>query len=143
MADTTILIPAAALVVWTMVMFFWMLVHRVGLFRQHGITMAKMPPGAIGGDIARIAPDAKDWVAQNYNHLMEQPTVFYAACVILSLGGATGYDAGLAWFYVVIRIAHSIWQAKYNVVPIRAALFVVSSLALALLSVRALLSVLG
>ncbi|WP_230279008.1 MAPEG family protein [Croceicoccus sp. Ery15] len=143
MADTAILVPAAVLLVWTMVMFVWMLVHRSMLFRQHGIRLDKMPPGAIGRDIPRTAPDAKDWVAQNYNHLMEQPTAFYAACVILSLGGATAYDAGLAWFYVVIRIAHSIWQARVNVITIRAALFVVSSLALALLSVRALLSVLG
>ena len=143
MADTTILVPAAALVVWTVVMFFWMLVHRMGLFRQHGINVAKMPPGAIGGDIARVAPEAKDWVAQNYNHLMEQPTIFYAACIILSLGWASGYDVGLAWFYVAVRVVHSVWQARVNVVSVRASLFVVSSLALVVLAIRAFLSVLG
>ena len=143
MADTTILIPAAALVLWTVVMLVWMLIARAGLFRQHGIDLAKMPPGAVGGDIARVAPDAKDWAAQNYNHLMEQPTIFYAACVILSLGGASGYDVGLAWFYVVVRVIHSVWQARVNVVLVRAALFVVSSLALVLLAIRAFLSVLG
>lgn len=143
MADTTILIPAAALVVWSMVMFFWMMIARPALFRKHGINLAKMPPGAVGADIPRVAPDAKDWVAQNYNHLMEQPTVFYAACVILALGGATGYDVGLAWLYVAIRVVHSIWQARVNVLTVRAALFVVSSLVLALLAVRAFLSVLG
>ena len=143
MADTAILVPAAVLVVWTMIMALWMLLHRGKLFRQHGISIAKMPPGVRGSDIATVAPEAKDWVAQNYNHLMEQPTVFYAACVILSLGGATGYDVGLAWFYVVVRIVHSVWQARVNVVAIRAALFGISTLALLLLAVRALLSVLG
>lgn len=143
MADTAILIPAAALVVWSMVMAIWMLVHRMGLFRQYGLTVDKLPRGARGVDFVKVAPDVKDWVAHNYNHLMEQPTVFYAACVILALGGATRYDVGLAWFYVVLRIAHSLWQVRVNVVAIRGGLFLVSSLAMLVLSVRALLSVLG
>ncbi|GGD78284.1 MAPEG family protein [Croceicoccus mobilis] len=143
MPDTSILVPGAVLVVWTAVMLVWMLVDRMGTFRKHKINLAKVEPGSRGTDIAAISKDIKDWPAHNYAHLMEQPTIFYAALVFLALGGASGYDIGLAWAYVALRIAHSIYQAKVNVVSIRAMLFMASSVVMVLLAIRSLLSVLG
>jgi hypothetical protein len=78
-------------------------------------------------------------VADNYNHLMEAPTVFYAAVfAVVLLGGADAAAARLAWAYVALRAAHSAVQATCNIVTVRFALFALSWAALALIIVREL-----
>ena len=82
------------------------------------------------------------WVADNYNHLHEAPTVFYAVALVLAMVGAgNGLNAQIAWAYVSLRIAHSLLQILWNRVVARFLLFMLSSLALILLTIRAGLSV--
>jgi hypothetical protein len=47
----------------------------------------------------------------------------------------------LAWTYVALRVAHSVFQATVNKIEVRFALFFVSSLVLAAMTVRAALAV--
>lgn len=143
MADKSVLLPAAVLVLWSLIVLMVMFVQRSKIMSANKITLDKAPIGARGPDLMKLAPDARDWAAHNYVHLMEQPTIFYAAVVIIALGGATGYDVALAWLYVAVRIVHSIWQVKFNAVGIRATLFTVSSVVLLLLAIRAVLAVLA
>ena len=78
------------------------------------------------------------WKADNYNHLMEQPTLFYAVALALALVGAgDGLNAALAWLYVGLRIAHSLVQVTINVVLLRFVIFMAASLVLLVMSVRA------
>lgn len=78
------------------------------------------------------------WKADNYNHLMEQSTVFYAVALSLAaLGHGDGINATLAWAYVGSRVVHSLLQALVNKIEVRFALFVVSSLFLIALTVNA------
>ena len=78
------------------------------------------------------------WKADNYNNLMEQPTLFYAVTLALALLGAgEGLNTGLAWLYVGLRVAHSLIQAIINVVMLRFAIFMAATLVLLMLSVRA------
>ena len=90
-----------------------------------------------------VLPDRTNWKAHNYTHLMEQPTIFYPAVVILALAGAGALDVQLAWAYVAIRVVHSLWQGTVNRVPVRAMMFMVSSVILGILGVRALLATLA
>ncbi|AKM10434.1 MAPEG family protein [Croceicoccus naphthovorans] len=144
MPDKAILIPAALLVVWTMVMAIWMLVDRAGTFSAMKLDPSKIEPGLRGSDLQKMLPPGRrDWPAHNYAHLMEQPTVYYAAVIMLSIGGPTGYDKVLAWAYLALRVVHSVYQARINIVKVRAMIYVVSTLVMAILSVRALLSVLN
>lgn len=137
-----LLLPAAVLVVWTMIMAFWMLFDRVKLFRRHNIDIGQHP-GARGADLARIVGPGEDWPAHNYVHLLEQPTIFYATVVILALSAFSPLDVALAWAYVAIRIVHSVFQATVNKVPVRGMIFGLSSLVMVVLAVRALLAVLS
>ena len=76
-------------------------------------------------------------VADNYNHLLEAPTVFYAAVfAIVLLGEADATAARLAWAYVLLRAAHSAVQATANIVTVRFVLFALSWAALGLLILR-------
>jgi hypothetical protein len=135
-----ILTPAAALVVWTVVMCIWMAAARMSAMRN--LDPAKLKPGATGADLDGLVADRAQWKAHNYNHLMEQPTVFYAAVLVLALSGYAAWTVWLAWLYVALRAAHSIWQAAINTQPARAMLFLASSLVLGVLAVQALLATL-
>ena len=136
-----ILTPAAVLVVWTLVMLLWMAGTRGPALSKLGPD--KLKPGARGADVEPLLDDRVNWRAHNYAHLHEQPTVFYAAVLILVLSGYGQADVWLAWAYVALRIAHSVWQASVNRQPGRAVLFLLASLCLIALGLRALLATLA
>ncbi len=65
---------------------------------------------------AQMPPHAR-WKADNYNHLLEQPTLFYAVTLTLAmLGAGDRINTTLAWSYVALRILHSLVQATTNVI---------------------------
>ena len=130
------LAPAAVLVAWSIVMLFWMAFTRLpAMAKGGGLKGAK--PGGRGQDLEGVIPDRINWKAHNYAHLMEQPTLFYAAVVIIAIMGPGALDPVFAWIYVAIRIVHSIWQATVNIVSVRFLLFLLSTLALICLAWRA------
>jgi hypothetical protein len=139
--DTSILAPAAALVVWSIVMLFWMAGTRLPAMSKIGMDLSKAAPGGRGQDIDPHVSPSVAWKSHNYTHLMEQPTIFYATIMILAIsGGATSLSVSLAWGYTVLRVIHSIWQATVNTVAIRFVFFLLSSLCLTILAVQALLA---
>jgi len=139
--DTSILAPAAALVVWSIIMLFWMAGTRLPAMSKIGMDLSKAAPGGRGQDIDPHVSPSVAWKSHNYTHLMEQPTIFYATIVILAIsGGATSLSVSLAWGYTVLRVIHSIWQATVNTVAIRFVFFLLSSLCLTILAVQALLA---
>src|SRR3546814_10551434 len=46
--------------------------------------------GGTGKNLDDVLPAEVQWKAHNYNHLMEQPTVFYAVAIALAVGGIGG-----------------------------------------------------
>jgi len=141
---TALLAPAALLVVWSLVMLVWMGIVRGAAFKATGISFGKIPPGGRGQDLDKLLPPPANWPAHNYVHLMEQPTLFYATVLILALlGQGTTINLAMAWGYAALRIIHSIWQARFNIVAVRATLFLLSTLALMILAVNALRAALG
>jgi hypothetical protein len=137
-----ILTPVVALVAWTMIMMIWMYATRFPAMQRKGIALKGRigsKPGALDG----VVEDHVQWKAHNYNHLMEQPTLFYAICLVLALiGQGEGLNLYLAWAYVALRIAHSLVQATVNVVRYRFWLFSLASLALIMLIVHAAIALL-
>jgi len=142
MNHSPILAPIAVLVAWTMIMWAWTLVTRVAALRKAGVDLSTAAPGGRGQDLEAVLDPKVMWKAHNYNHLMEQPTVFYAIALVLAMTGwGGGLNAQLAWAYVVLRILHSLWQATVNTIPVRFLLFILSSLFLVALTVHALMAV--
>jgi hypothetical protein len=130
-----IVAPVVALAVWTHVMWAWMYATRIPAIRK-----AHMPldPAAPRGEQMSRLPATVRWKADNYNHLMEQPTVFYAVALSLAvLGEGSGTNATLAWAYFASRVIHSLVQATVNKIEVRFALFFLSSLILIALTVNA------
>jgi len=136
-----ILRPMVVLIAWTLVMLGWMLATRLPAMKAAGVDLRTLV-GTKGSDADRSLPPQAQWKVHNYNHLMEQPTLFYAVCTVLALSGSgDGPNAWIAWAYVGLRILHSIAQATTNRVQTRFILFLLSSLALVALTLHAALAV--
>ncbi|NBS22806.1 MAG: MAPEG family protein [Altererythrobacter sp.] len=131
------LAPGAVLIVWSIIMLMWTAGTRFPAMAKSGMDLKNAKPGGRGQDLEGAIPDKVNWKSHNYSHLMEQPTIFYPTVIILAMMGAGAIDVLLAWIYVGLRIVHSLWQALVNVVAIRFLLFILSTLALAALAVRA------
>ena len=125
-----ILAPIVALVAWTLVMQIWLYAVRFPAMKRAGISL-KGRVGTRGGALEGVVPDEVNWKAHNYNHLLEQPTIFYAVALSLALVGfGGGINLYLAWAYVAFRIVHSLIQATVNVVRYRFLAFALASLCL-------------
>jgi hypothetical protein len=123
-----------------MIVLIWVTVTRFAaisrLTKDQLRTLSKA--GTRGPDLERVLPESVNWKSHNYTHLMEQPTVFYAATIILALAGAgSEINTTLAWTYTALRILHSIWQATVNKLPVRMLLFTASSICLIALTINA------
>lgn len=137
METNAILGPVATLALWSMVIWLWMYVTRIPAMKRAEID-AKTMVGGTGKGLDDLLPAEVQWKAHNYNHLMEQPTVFYAVALALAIGGmGGGLNAQLAWAYVGLRILHSLIQVTVNRVMWRFGVFALASLALLALCVHA------
>jgi hypothetical protein len=123
-----------ALVLWTFAMGVWLYATRIPALQKHRIIYDPQRPAE---EFHAQLPPKVRWKADNYNNLLEQPTLFYAVALTLAfLDAGAGLNAGLAWAYVVLRIAHSLVQALINRVMIRFALFALASLVLLVMTIR-------
>ena len=135
--------PVLALVVWTMIILVWLYFRRMPAMRKAGIDPAKIKGSESYARLPPLEPKAV-WVADNYNHLHEQPVIFYALCVYSHLvGTADGVNVGLAWAYVAIRVVHSFIQIMSNFVPLRFMMFSIGSLVLMIIATRNGLALFG
>ena len=136
-----ILRPMVVLIAWTLVMLGWTLATRLPAMKAAGVDMRTLV-GTKAADADRALPPHIQWKAHNHNHLMEQPTLFYAVCAVLALSGTgNGVNAWIAWAYVGLRIAHSLVQATTNRVRARFLCFMLSSAMLVALTLHAALAV--
>ena len=126
--ENSILEPVIVLVAWTLVIFVWMMSTRLPYLMKNNIPAQELQNAS---DVAVKLPGKERRVSDNYNHLHEQPTLFYALAIALALTGEAGTSQILlAWVYVASRVIHSIIQCTYNSVMHRFLLFFVGTAAL-------------
>jgi hypothetical protein len=133
--------PVIALVAWTMVMWLWMYATRLPAISAASM---KPDPNAPRGEQMSLLPPRVRWKADNYNHLLEQPTLFYALTISLALLGVQSQTCLLfAWAYVFLRIGHSLLQSLVNKIEIRFLLFALSNIPLFALTYIAVIALLN
>lgn len=139
MIGMEILAPAVALMIWTMIMWVWMYATRIpAMSKAPDIEAPAKLVGTTGAGLRAQLPERVNWKADNYNHLHEAPTLFYAVAIVLAiLGQGDGMNAFLAWIYTGLRIAHSLVQVTANRVMVRFVLFALSSVVLIVLIAKA------
>ena len=132
--NSSILAPLSALVLWSFVMWAWLYATRIPAMIKGRVVYD--PNRSAEEFHARLPPSVR-WKADNYNHLMEQPTLFYAVVLALVVMGAgAGLNTTLAWIYVGLRVVHSLVQALVNVVIWRFSIFMAASVVLLILAIR-------
>jgi hypothetical protein len=124
----SLLTPMLALVAWSLVVCVWMVAARIPVLIKAGMSGED---GRFTHEMdARLPPKVRQ-VGHNYNHLMEQPTLFYALAAYSYLAGRQdGLSIGLAWAYVGLRVLHSFAQGLGGPVPVRFMMFALSTLVL-------------
>jgi hypothetical protein len=125
------LTPVLALIVWSLLVWIWMYATRIPAMQAAKIAPQDARfPGSLD-----VLPASARQVADNYNHLMEQPTIFYSLVFYVVLSGHTSpLSIDLAWAYVGLRILHSLIQGTANIVNLRFLVFALSTLALMAMS---------
>ena len=107
-----ILQPVVALLVWTFVMWVWMYATRIPAISQYKI---ELDPNVPPRELMNKLPPSVRWKADNYNHLMEAPTLFYAVALTLAVAGAgNGGAATVAWGLVWFVVGYALYAAAYG-----------------------------
>ena len=140
-----ILQPVVALAAWTMIIWIWMYATRLPAMNRAKMDakgMVGTTGGSLRGELIANGETKASWVADNYNHLHEAPTIFYTICVVLAIiGQGDNLNATIAWAYVIFRVLHSLVQILSNRVMVRFVLFALSSVALMMLVTHTAISV--
>lgn len=136
----TMLTPVLALIVWTLIVWIWMYATRIPAMQKAKINPDDaIHPGSLGA-----LPSEVRAVADNYNHLHEQPTIFYALAIYSYLVGvADEMNIWLAWGYVAARVAHSLVQIVVRKVMLRFSIFAVASILLMVIAARNVIALLA
>jgi len=132
-----ILQPILFMGVLSFVMMLLMYTTRIPaakVLEAEGVDLQKLShPAQLGG----VFPSKVERVADNYNHLWEQRTLFYAVVMVIwALGHTDTIHLVAAWAYCGLRCVHSIVQITINHVWLRFSLFMLSWVALATLLFR-------
>ncbi|QDW65862.1 MAPEG family protein [Luteimonas granuli] len=127
-----ILWPGVALVALTFAVAVVMYRRRIGEMMRERIHPQSV---ALSVQVAQRLSDSR--ASDNYRNLFELPVLFYFG-VALSAAAGVGdpYVLGLAWGFVVLRVAHSAIQCSYNKVMHRFRVFIAGMAVLALLWIR-------
>ncbi len=133
MTAVDILQPVFAMGLLTVAMTIWMFVTRIPAMAKAGIDAQD----AWDTSALKSLPQHVTQVADNYNHLFEQPTLFYAVALSIAvLGHVDTLHVQCAWAFAILRVLHSLVQATINIVNIRFSLFLFAWIALSIMIVR-------
>ena len=125
--STALLQPVLALVAWSLVVWMWMYATRLPAMKAAGV---KPDEARHTRALADRLPSKAQAPADNYNHLMEQPTLFYAVALVGAVAGVAEPAVLFAWGYVGLRVIHSLVQGTAGKVMVRFILFSLSTFAL-------------
>lgn len=128
------LAPVLALILLSLVVWFLTLATRIPAVMKSGLApaQARFPENLKG------LPAPVRQIADNYNHLMEQPTIFYALVFTVVLSGQSDHlNVCLAWGYTISRFVHSLIQCTVNRLALRLPVFIASTGFLIVMAVRA------
>lgn len=141
MENSPILQPVVVLILWTMLIWLWMYATRLPAMSKAKIDVSNLV-GGVGKDLDELLPAETQWKAHNYNHLLAEPTLFYAVSLVLAMvGQGDGLNLYIAWAYVGLRVLHSFIQIMSNRVKYRFLVFLLSSLCIIALAVHAAIAV--
>ena len=141
MSDARILEPMLAMMVLTLVVWVWLYARRIPAMYQAG----KPAQAYTTADKAtELLPDAVNFPSSNFKNLFELPVLFYALCgYLFATQTVDELFLFLAWAFVAFRVLHSAIHCTVNRVHWRFAAYMISSIVLWIMLLRAALQLFG
>ena len=141
MSQTAIFNPFFATIFLTLIVWVYMYIRRIRF-----ITSSKISPKdlAVPGALERLSPSSVSNPSDNLQNLFEIPIIFYA--LVLYLFVTQQVDAvyvNTAWIFTIFRILHSAVHCTFNLVMLRFYLYLVSTIAVWSIAIRAAASHFG
>ena len=135
MPSTALALPMMGMLMLTMMVWLFLFVQRLGYASKNKIDAQEMKTPA---DVQALIPGEVSSGSNNLKNLFELPVIFYAVCLYLTvLLKVDDIYINCAWVFLVFRVLHSLIHCTYNNVMHRFLAYLVSSLALWTMVVRA------
>ena len=126
MANNPIFLPAVAMVVLTIAVWWRMYVTRIGQMKRE-----RIHPQSVATSAQAAAKLTDSCAADNFRNLFELPVLFYLALLVAAQAGLTSATVlVLAWLFVALRVLHSWIQCTYNKVMHRFKVYVAGGMVL-------------
>ncbi|MEZ5484278.1 MAG: MAPEG family protein [Lysobacteraceae bacterium] len=139
MSNSSIFLPALGMVALTFLVWLRMYATRVAQMKRDRIHPQSV---ALSAQMAAKVTDSR--ASDNFRNLFELPVLFYLAVVVAAISGISdGVTLGLAWAFVVLRIAHSVIHCSYNRVMHRFTAYLLGGISLWLLWAWLAMALLG
>jgi hypothetical protein len=141
MVQTAIFGPFFAMMLLTLIVWIYMYIRRISFIRQNKLSSRDLQsPDAL----SRIAPTGVVTPSSNLKNLFEIPVLFYAIALYLFVTFQVDVVYWrAAWIFVAFRVLHSAVHCTFNFVPLRFVLYLLSTIAVWFMVVRAVLRYLG
>jgi len=141
MAQTAIFGPFFATMLLTLLVWVYMYIRRIRFIRGNRLSPTDL---AVPGALAQLSPPAVSNPSDNLKNLFEIPVLFYA--LVLYLFVTRQVDVAYvtaAWVFVGFRVLHSAVHCTVNIVLVRFYLYLVATLAVWFMFIRAALTYVG
>ncbi len=135
MQQEQIFVPFLGMAVLTLVVWIYMYIQRLSYLRSEGIDPQSV---STTQEVERVTPIKVKLPSENLINLFELPVIFYALCLYIYVTGKVdGLYLYLAYAFLFLRIVHSVIHCSYNRVVHRFSVYILASLALWAMVIRA------
>jgi hypothetical protein len=122
-APLAILGPVFALAAWTLTVLLLIAIRRTQATNNGSVRPEEYAFGDSPNDAASTL-----LASRNYMNLLELPVLFYVACLMsVVVGASSSTMLALAWLYFGLRVVHSLIHLTYNRIIHRFAVFALSN----------------
>jgi hypothetical protein len=141
LVNTGLALPMVGMFFLTLVVWIYLFVQRLGYAMSHNIDAQEMKTPA---QVQAVIPPEHSSASHNFKNLLEMPVVFYAVSLYLTVfGQVDSLHVTCAWVFLGLRALHSLIHCSYNQVMHRFIVYLLSSVAVWVMVVRALLAALA
>lgn len=138
--NTALALPMAGMLTLTMLVWIYLFVERMGYIAANNIDAEDLKAPV---QVQALIPPEHSSGSNNFKNLLEMPVIFYAVSLYLTVFGQVDeLHVTCAWVFLALRVVHSLIQCTYNRVMHRFIIYLLSSCAVWVMVVRALLATL-
>ena len=141
MAQQAIFGPFFATIFLTLLVWVYMYIRRISFLTSNKINSKEL---AAPGALAQLSPPSVANPSDNLKNLFEIPVLFYVLVLYLFVMNQVDVVyVNAAWVFVVFRALHSAVHCTFNLIILRFYLYLIATLAVWFMAVRAALTYFG